>query len=97
VYCSAVDTGGGDHFGRPAEVIIMGVGEHDAPDIMGVLADFRKAANYRTWSLFEPAIDEGYRAIWLGKHETIDEIAQGANSIDAGSQGDNGVGHGTSL
>lgn len=97
VHCSAFETGGGDHFGRPAEVIIMGVGEHNAPDIIGVFANYRKAADNRSGGHFKAAINEGYRAVRLIENKCIDEITQGANSIDTGSQGHDGVGHATSL
>jgi hypothetical protein len=78
-------------------MVIMGVGEHNALNVTRVLADCAKTANYRARGIFQAAVDEGYRAIGLEEDEGINKTTHGADSIDVGSQGDDGVGHGTSV
>ncbi|CAB4684461.1 unannotated protein [freshwater metagenome] len=75
----------------------MGMGEHNALNVTRVFADCAKTANYRARSIFKATVHEGYRAIGLEKDEGVNKTTHGANSIDVGSQGNDGVGHGTSV
>lgn len=78
-------------------MVIMGVGEHNALNVTRVFADCAKTANYRARSFLEATVHEGYRAIGLEKDEGINKTTQGADAINTWSQGDDGVGHGTSV
>ena len=78
-------------------MVIMGVGEHNALNVTRVFADCAKTANYCARSIFQAAVHEGYRAIGLEEDESINKTTHGADAINTWSQGDYGVGHGTSV
>ncbi len=96
-----VDAHGGclvDHARGTTCMVEVGVREHDALHIAGVLADRGEPPDDLGGGALEAAVDEGHRSVIVDEGVGVDVVAERGDAVHAGGEGDGrGSSHGVSV